>query len=374
MKSTTSILTHPIWGNFGGMLQAYAMWRAAALCGKPTQIARYPLNSRPNLPKRIARAIACPIINRIRHFRLISGLATRRTAMPEYIRSAHVKRFKTLVNEAHIGKIAPSEDSAWIVGSDQVWRGEYARILKTLPFFFLDFVPEAARRRSISYAASFGTDEWEGTPEETEACRKLIRQFKAVSVREHSGVRICRDVFGVAAVQMPDPTFLLEGVDYQDIIDRENTYQRKDSYIAAYLLDESPAPSASLQAVSDTLKLPVQHLLPHPTAKYKRDRFPISVPQWLRYIKEAECVVTDSFHGCVFAIIFNKPFVCLGNKGRGSARFDTLLQTFGLKSRLVTNIEQSVSAMKEPIDWEKVNDIHDAERARGLAFLRENLS
>ncbi len=269
---------------------------------------------------------------------------------------------------------APNTEGMFVVGSDQVWRCVYTRGMRGVPFFFLDFVSEEVRRRSISYAASFGTDDWEGTPDETTVCRKLLQQFKAVSVREHSGVKICREVFGVEAVQMPDPTFLVEERGYQHIIDSEKTHQREKPYIAAYVLDESEAPLRALHAVSDKLNLPIQHLLPHVDAKHRRDRFPISVPQWLRYMKECEFVVTDSFHGCVFAIIFNKPFVCLGNEGRGSARFDTLFQTFHLESRLATSSAQAVAVAREPIDWAAVNAIHESERERGLAFLRENLT
>ena len=105
------------------------------------------------------------------------------------------------------------------------------------------------------------------------------------------------------------------------------------------------------------------------------DRIPLSIPQWLRCIRDSECVLTDSFHGCVFAIIFNKPFVCLGNASRGSARFDSLLGTFGLQERLLINPtpEQVANLMRNPIDWEQVNAIRSSEKQRALQFLKENL-
>lgn len=97
--------------------------------------------------------------------------------------------------------------------------------------------------------------------------------------------------------------------------------------------------------------------------------------QWLRYLRDCDAVVTDSFHGCVFSIIYNKPFVCLGNEGRGSTRFDTLFQVFGLEDRLVTSRdpEKVLRVLQKPIDWERVNAIHEAERQRGLDFLKSNL-
>ncbi len=265
--------------------------------------------------------------------------------------------------------------NSFVVGSDQVWRRNMAISYAPISFFFLSDMYKMQLKRSISYAASFGSDEWEGTPEETEECGRLLREFKAVSVREHSGVKICKDVFGVDAVQMPDPTLLLYTRDYGKIIDSEKTWLPDSKFVAAYVLDETAGKAELLQGSADALNLKLQHLMPHATAKKRRDRFPISVPQWLRLIRDCEYFITDSFHGCVFAIIYNKPFVCLGNAGRGNARFDTLLGTFGLEDRMVTHAspEEVQRVLNNPIDWERVNAIHDAERERGINFLKENL-
>ena len=124
------------------------------------------------------------------------------------------------------------------------------------------------------------------------------------------------------------------------------------------------------------LHVTLQHLLPHAGAAQRRDRFAHTVGQWLRLIRDAEYFITDSFHGCAFAIIFNKPFVCLGNEKRGAARFDSLLGTFGLKDRLVTRPEHDtvLRILNTPVDWEQVNAIRRSEQARALEFLRHNLA
>ncbi len=366
------ILTHPFHGNYGGMLQAGALWYAVSEKHSETSIGCY---TPPLTPSTIFGYIKL-FVRRLQ-FSLASLLFDVRGHSSSRMRYAEAfQKFLPFhpLHEQQQNVVNAPDENRWIVGSDQVWRAQYTRGMKSVPFYFLDFLPEEVRRQSISYAASFGTDEWEGTLEETQECRRLLQQFKAVSVREHSGVKICREVFGVDAVQMPDPTLLVEEGGYQHIIDSEKTYQRKEPYIAAYVLDEATASLRALYSVSDKLNLPIQHLMPHANAKLLRDRFPLSVPQWLRYMKESSFVVTDSFHGCVFAIIFNKPFVCLGNEGRGSARFDTLFQTFHLESRLATSPEQALVIAQEPIDWVAVNAIHENERARGLAFLKENLS
>lgn len=286
-----------------------------------------------------------------------------------------VNKFKKHLSLKKYKDVVDVKNASFVVGSDQVWRALYSRALNSVAFFFLDFIDQKRRSNSISYAASFGLDEWEGSPDETEECGRLLREFKAVSVREHSGVKICKEVFGVEAVQMPDPTLLLYTSDYGKIIDSEKTWLPESKYVAAYVLDETDGKAELLQAGADVLHLPLQHLMPHATAKKRRERFPISVPQWLRLIRDCEYFITDSFHGCVFAIIYNKPFVCLGNEGRGNARFDTLLGTFGLEDRMLTHAspEEIQRVLNTPIDWERVNAIHDAERERGINFLKENL-
>ena len=120
----------------------------------------------------------------------------------------------------------------------------------------------------------------------------------------------------------------------------------------------------------------MQYLLPHAAARKKRDRRPVSVSQWLRLIRDCKYFVTDSFHGCVFAIIFNKPFICLGNKSRGNARFESLLKTFGLVDRLLINPSSAElqRVIATPIDWSRVNEVQAFERKRGMDFMKEHLA
>jgi exopolysaccharide biosynthesis predicted pyruvyltransferase EpsI len=115
--------------------------------------------------------------------------------------------------------------------------------------------------------------------------------------------------------------------------------------------------------------------MPQADGKTLKSRLPISIPRWLRSIRNAEYLITDSFHGCVFAIIFNIPFICLGNKSRGTARFQSLLRTFNLEDRLLVNPDTDtvIRALQMPIHWEDVNRIHELERQRGISFLKRHL-
>lgn len=365
------ILTHPLFGNYGGMLQAYAMQRSLAANALESSVCRY--YAYPALPfhKEVARRLLSGIREAVACF--VPRFGRKKVSEIHFYRNGEqfLKRYvKSLSYEESC-----RSGRAWIVGSDQVWRAEYVNHWGGLPFFFLSDLPAEVRSLSIAYAASFGTEKWSGTVDEAKVCASLLKEFRAVSVREHSGIDICREHLGVAAVQMPDPTMLLSADDYSELIAKEKTWTPPSEYIAAYILERTATKDALLRECSDAEQVEVQHLLPQATAKKRRDRYPVSVSQWLRLIRDSKYFVTDSFHGCVFAIIFNKPFVCLGNAKRGSACFDSLLGTFGLQDRLVTKLEPDtiLQILNTPIDWGNVNHIRKAEQLRATLFLKEKL-
>lgn len=362
------ILTHPLTGNYGGLLQAYALYSTIDKLGFQAHIYRYQPADMPLAIKDYWRHFK-------RHIKYCLGRCNE--AHTVWRRLAIARKFlkgMRFFDERQLAELP--QEAAFVVGSDQVWRAIFCRMMRHPAYYFLDFVSAEQRQRSISYAASFGIDEWEGTPGETAECARLLQDFKAVSVREQSGIAICRDHMQTEAVAMPDPTMLLRREDYEALIRKENTWELKEKALAAYVIDENGGIPQLLRTTAEKLGVSLQHLLPHADAARRRDRFAPTVGQWLRLIRDCNYFITDSFHGCVFAIIFNKPFVCLGNEGRGSARFETLLSTFGLKDRLVTDTtpEMVLQVLKTPIDWIRVNAIHRAECERGINFLKNNLT
>jgi len=98
------------------------------------------------------------------------------------------------------------------------------------------------------------------------------------------------------------------------------------------------------------------------------------VTQWLQSFMDAKFIVTDSFHGCVFSIIFNKPFIAIGNEGRGLTRFISLLKVFKLENRLMLkSSELTDTLIFSDINWDQVNEIIKLEQARSTEFLNKNL-
>lgn len=269
--------------------------------------------------------------------------------------------------------VATSYDM-FVVGSDQVWRTEYMDVES----YLLDFLPPSYRGVRLAYAASFGTDTAEGFDEVRKArTAALAKRFNRISVREESGVAIAKDMWGVDAVRLPDPTLLLSPDRYRTLV---GASAGQTEGIVSYVLDPDPSLPALAAEAAAALSDPVvdlQFRSPASIADYRANRdvyVKPSVERWLRAISEARLVVTDSFHGTVFAILFNRPFLVQPNRRRGSARFETLLSTFGLEDRIVRNDGKDLDRWLSPIDWGQVNSRIDDERERGINYLASSLA
>ncbi|WP_411887128.1 polysaccharide pyruvyl transferase family protein [Hydrocarboniphaga effusa] len=270
-------------------------------------------------------------------------------------------------------RIKQHQFDAIIVGSDQVWRREYAPNIQD---YFLGFLPEGASPRRISYAASFGTDKWRLTPAQTQACSKLLKKFDAVSVRESSGIRLCREYLGADAVHVLDPTMLLDAERYLQLLPEKQPPAQKLGRLFTYLLDNEPVKLQALERIAQQTRLTPTDV----TGRQVGDMLskPATAPpveNWIRGFRDAEFVFTDSFHGCVFSILFNKPFVAIGNPKRGLARFESLLEMFGLKNRLViSSNEVTADLLNAPIDWNAVNRVLHDKRQSSVGFLASALA
>lgn len=236
---------------------------------------------------------------------------------------------------------------AFIVGSDQVWRPRYSPCITD---FFLKEIPKELNAVKVAYAASFGTDRWEFTEEETKECASLAKLFDAVSVREKSGVKLCKEYLGINAEHLIDPTMLLYKEDYINLMTDANLSKSKGN-LFCYMLDDNYQADLIVESLKeDGYKLNYASTSVVSTNETPRS-YQLSVEEWLRGIYDAEIVVTDSFHACVFSILFNRPFVVVGNASRGNTRFDSLLEMFELQGRKIESyarfIEHKACLLKE---------------------------
>lgn len=260
-----------------------------------------------------------------------------------------------------------------IVGSDQTWRPAYSPNIYN---YFLDFLQEDAAITKIVYATSFGTDQWEFSEDETARCKELVKTFHKVSVREKSGIDLCEKHLGITPEFVLDPTMLLKKEDYLQLIASKNLPKR--SGLFSYILDETDEISKIIDETAQHLRLEHFTNQPKNRAKGKKvtqleDHIYPELEGWLQAFNEADFIVTNSFHGTVFSIIFNKPFVSIAHSERGASRFHSLLSLFGLEERLLTDNSKLKEITDKPIDYDAVNLKLEELRTYSLNFLTSNL-
>lgn len=371
------ILTHPLGSNYGGILQNYAL--QCVLKGLGHQPVTY------------YYYVKDPIKIKVLSFckRLLLRLRGENTPLRGWpnkrelsIIECNTRGFidsrieKTKRFYLHNTTIFKNEKvDAIIVGSDQVWRGGNPDIMH---YFLSDFIGVAVPK--IAYAASFGVDYWEYSPKETKLCAKLLSHFKAVSVREVCGVTLCEQHLNRKVEFMLDPTLVVDRVYYDTLLqEKEDCGRRPDRYIMTYLLDKSKEKHEIIKSVTKQLGLKPYTVMPDcyfaEVGKEKLEEcvYP-PVEQWLKGFRDADYVVTDSFHGTVFAIIYHKKFLTIINKKRGASRFTSLLGLLQLEDRIIESDDEVASVLSRPINYERVDRILKDKRIQCIDFLKRNLS
>lgn len=242
----------------------------------------------------------------------------------------------------------------YIAGSDQVWNtyGEnYVTVSEQIKSYLLSFAPDSARK--VSCAASFGKRSLNAEFESL--FKKALSKFDFISCREKSGVEICKGLGFENAVLQQDPTMLLSSDEYKKIASK-NLVPKKP-YILLYLLgNDTDFSTRRLKQFAKLKNLEVVYVPANEVQKinFHKKTFP-TVEEWLGLYENASAVVTNSFHGTVFSLIFNKPFLSVHQKGKfesQNVRIDSLLEDFGLKNRIFSGDFEKLFA---PVDFENVN-------------------
>jgi polysaccharide pyruvyl transferase WcaK-like protein len=373
------ILTQPLMNNYGGLLQNYALQTVLKRLGHMP----YTINItyKNNWIKRIGS-----IIKRISQRMLGEKVRIRvwPTAKESLILSQNTRQFikKNIKTTIEIKKkidmkyLTKYKFDVFIVGSDQVWRPAYSPQLST---YYLSFLKNSSLPiKKLAYSASFGVDNWEYSAYLTGKYRELIKKFDAISVREDTAVEFCKRYFQTDTIQTLDPTFLLNKNDYIELVDKEkNSGQEK--YLFTYILDNSENNNKIVNIIAKTYKLklrsgmPVKQFIDFGKRTLEECIFP-SISDFIQGVQQANFVITDSFHGTVFSIIFNKPFISIANKGRGETRFTSLLKLFNLEDRLINSPDLSSIDLLKEINWNEVNSILKQRQEESLNFLIKNLN
>lgn len=257
----------------------------------------------------------------------------------EFIKK-HGYRISLTYSFADYGKHNANIDT-FLIGSDQLWFYDcYKRWGHSL---FLDFVDED--KKKIAYATSFGHKDPHIPDSEISELKRLFRRFDAVSSRETDGVDILVNKFGIeSAVQNIDPVFLCDIKIWQDI---SNEAERKTNgvFIFSYMLDPTEEKITALKHLSVVFGHKIVTITDKQYNKDAKERMlnecgilkNATISELIFHLMNAKYVLTDSYHGTCFCLIFRKSFASVINANRGTSRFDTIAELFDIGDRFVTD-------------------------------------
>ena len=370
-----AIITLPLHGNYGGILQNYALQTVLKRMGHTVETVAFPRElKQPLWRKPLAygkRFIKKFVFRKNVHifyeqwYNATQPLLLRNVW--KFVDNQIVTRTVSRFTNIHEG-----DYDAFVVGSDQIWRPIYS--YKPVTDAYLSFAKDWKDVRRIAYAVSFGTAEWEYTPGQTAQCAALVRLFNGVSVREDSAVKLCKEHLHCEAVHVLDPTLLLSAEDYVALFS-DKLSEPSRGQLLTYILDETPEKNHIVQKLAGHY-----HYQPYrANSRYENGNAPLEervqppVEQWLKDFYDAKFVVTDSFHATVFSILFGKPFIVIANKARGLSRIESLLKMFGLEKHVVYGEAELDVSLDYALNRQQLQARLQTWREESLGFLRNSL-
>ncbi len=366
-----AILTQPLHNNYGGNLQNFALQKVLRDMGhEPVTIDRHSsvkLRTKLKLgyfKRLVFSLLGCGEKPSFKSYFSKKHEAYLREEVSRFI-DTHINKTPKLYSDAQVHAVfANNQFDTVVVGSDQCWRPIYS---PSIYCYFLNFLQQEERIKKISYAASFGTDEWEFSPEQAERCKQLVQQFDLVTVREKAAVNLVREKLNKEAHFVLDPTMLLNREDYEQLLQGCNLPNNQGLY--TYILDRTDWKKEVVETTKNKLGLK-QYSSQHDLKNPGQQKIP-SIESWIKGFADADFVITDSFHGTVFSIIFNKPFISLVNVDRGASRFESILGELELTERLMSDFDkQQIEALvQKNISYDGINQKLDNLRTKSKELL-----
>lgn len=335
------LLTYHHSVNYGAMLQSYATAKALRSLGHEVEFI--------NIRQEETRGTN-PILF---YFKL--------KALKKFIRKFYPPETREFTNVEEL-RNANFDYDCLIVGSDQVWNPQISKD-KCLAYF-LDFGGENVKR--LSYASSFALSKWPTNNKAlTASVAKALNRFSVLSVREKTGQQILKDTFYLDSTLVVDPTMLFEN--YDEVTGHVN----ENGDVVAYLLNRTPIQKQKSIELSKAYgKRPKLISTIRPTKGFAYV-YPPSIEDWIRYIGGAGLVITDSFHGLVFSLLYKRNFVVITPKNGRNSRLKDLLSSYGLADRYFLESEEIPydKLINSPIDYNYVFPIIDSQRKMSWEFL-----
>ena len=373
--------------NYGQQLQCFALQKYLIGLGHDAYLIKYMPTSHIPLWRRIARSVKYRLLvsseqkEKDRNTKLISErnkLLNCRRGFKEF-RDKYIKSTEIVYRNIKELRNNPPDADIYICGSDQVWNNSLKD--PDTAGWFLDFGKPTAKR--VSYAASIGRD--------IDSCEinrftRYLKNFNAISVREQKAYALCHQLGFDKSIIAIDPTLLLNSSDYDLIeLDSNGTNVAGKPYVFIYTLNIRTAEEIywddfqkiiaedglQIRSVSSSGYLPARELLPGVQNEQA------TIPEWLSLIKHSEYVITTSFHGVVFCLLYHKPFyaVLLNNEySKGNDRIISLLEFLHLSNLIVSNSESLKQINFENIDWIDVGAMIALLRQKSTHFIDDILS
>ena len=335
--------------NYGALLQTYATVKVLQLLG--CEVTLIDFVDRNDIKERVR--IKSLITNGVRWLKFC---LFKRSFYPRLTKRMYSFDFSLL-----------PEVDCYISGSDQIWNPKIVGD-KLLTYMFASLKHNVKR---ISYASSFGLNKWDIV--HNNDVKQALDNYSAISVREDSGVEICKNEFGIEATQVLDPTLLFG--DYSELI--ENVKPKERIVCFKFIQDDNFFHCLDCLEADFKLKSIIMSAFsPKMFFDKYRHCYNPSPRKWLKNIASARFVLTDSFHGLAFAIIFNKDFIVLPGHQDRTTRLSSLLDILGLSERLVldsNDFELRKKSLYKKIDYERVNALLSQARSDSLAYLKNAL-
>ena len=250
-----------------------------------------------------------------------------------------------------------------LVNSDQTWA--YNRAAYFYDIGFLKFAKDWKVKKFI-YGASIGADKWKYNKREEEEMKKLLTNFTGISFREIGTLKLVEEHLGLKSLFVLDPTLIIDRQYYFNVIKEYKTnFNYRENYIFIYQLDKNDIINNVIEESKNKLNYKIKKF------NFNRKDF---IEHFIFCIINCKAVITDSFHGTVFSIIFNKPFISFVNKYRGKGRFDSLKKIFKLDNRIIIpsnnlTINFNLLINKPNVNQTLLNQLRDF----SIHYLRKNL-
>lgn len=338
--------------NYGEVLQHYALKTFLNKLGHEVFLLQCNKSHKCNMVRLICNIVASPmkylveIKRRYKYKSYLSEIRSHPRNFDEF-RNKYFCLTEEVYEQDKLSENLPFAD-AYICGSDQIWANvNWVN--------YLGFVPNGIKK--IAYAPSFGGLNF--SKNEKKILADYIKDFDIITLREHSGVDLCRQLGRMDATLVPDPTFLLSDIDYEVIMDND---LEEGKYLFLYLLgNETEIDMDSIYSFAEEKGVKVKYVASQGLIDKCEKEYP-TIERWIGLIKQAEYVLTNSFHGMAFSIIFNKNFMIIPLSGvhkRMNDRIDTALLNYGLQDRI---FQGNYMPFDNVIDYNLINDIIKAER------------